>query len=324
MRNKQIAFIASTLPVQFIYKNRNELNIEEIIIVSKTFEESYMFLQDKMPLVKLSIVPTYLIFQVCYLAYKIIFVRLAAKEIIFFHECCWPIFDLLVKFIKPRGLYCPQVKMTSFSPVMEDEQKQLCGFKEIFSTWLLKKYFILYKAKKDGGEGYDYFWSMRNYPLSIIISNEYYSFVVKDKKTLDKINKKILFLIGREPVQDDSLCFIFNSLCIIAKSHGFAIAIKDHPRPAARINFKPDGCRIINPAQPVELLEEDFEFVVGVASTGLLAFPGKAISVINLLAEMSQEDKEKRISHLQNLPGWDRLIFLNKIEEFESILFCQC
>ncbi|MBN1548082.1 MAG: hypothetical protein JW902_15630 [Syntrophaceae bacterium] len=320
--NEQIAFVASTLPVQFIYKKRDELNINKIIISAKMFEESYKYLQDKLPFVKLSVVPNNLIIHFCYLAYRITLAKLTTKEIIFFHECGWPIFDLLVKVIKPKGLYSPQVKLTSFSAVIDEKKEPQRGFKKNLFKWIFKKYFMLYKGKEDGGENYYYVWSARNYPASIKVSNGHYSFIATEGKIPDKAEKRILFLLGREPVQDDRLISIFDSIGKIAQKKGYEIVIKDHPRPAARLNFKPDGCRIIDPAQPVELLDEVFDYVVGVASTGLIAFPNKAISVINLLDEMSPTDKEKRISHLVNLSGKDKLIFLNSTEEFESYLIC--
>jgi len=322
---KRIAFVASTLPIQFIIKN--DLNIEEIFIALKSLKEPYKFLSNKIPKVKMFLIPENIFLHSLFLLYKIFLARLFSQEILFFHECCWPIFDLFVKIMKPKGVYCPQVTMSSFSPVLFDDLKLKSRTKELIAKYVFMKYFILYRVKDDGGKKYNYVWALRKYPSSIKTLPTTYSFTVKGKTSIGKSddvkieqNKRILFLTGREPVRDNSISCLYEMLCKIAQINGYRVALKDHPNPTSRINLKLDDCEIINPAQPAELLEESFDFIVGVASTALLAFQGKAISIINLLTEMSIEEKRKRYSHLLNLPGGNKIISIKTLEEFEAIL----
>ena len=67
----------------------------------------------------------------------------------------------------------------------------------------------------------------------------------------------------------------------------------------------------MEPHIPVEMLEDDFDFVFGCASTGLIKFKNRAFSIIDL-TDMDLNEKKLRKKHLLSLKDGKHIIFLNK------------
>ena len=98
--SKNIAFVASTLPVQWLNKNLDVCKIDEIIVASAELYESYQFLNKDYKNLRLSVLPSNLILKVFFIFWKIIFTKFSLKYIYFFHECCWVSLDLIIKLIR--------------------------------------------------------------------------------------------------------------------------------------------------------------------------------------------------------------------------------
>ena len=69
--SKNIAFVASTMPVQWLNNNLVVCKIDEIIIASGEIYESYKFLNNEYKNLRLSVLPTNLILK--FFRFKAIF-----------------------------------------------------------------------------------------------------------------------------------------------------------------------------------------------------------------------------------------------------------
>ena len=69
----------------------------------------------------------------------------------------------------------------------------------------------------------------------------------------------------------------------IFKASGYKSYYKDHPNKNARLNVKFDEMSKINPNKPFELMENDFDYLVGCGSTPLSYKGSRSISIIRLI-----------------------------------------
>jgi hypothetical protein len=71
---------------------------------------------------------------------------------------------------------------------------------------------------------------------------------------------------------------------------------------------------------PLELLEDDFTLALGVASTGLVHFGNRAISIIKLLPAGEEGASSRRIAHLVSILGGAVVRFPEDLAELGVIL----
>lgn len=109
---KGIAFVASTLPAKVVINQINEGLIRKIYTSTESLKKSYeIFLSTKKE-VEIENVSDVNFIKRGVLLYRIIKKEKSNKNLIYiYHECCWPWLDILLKFIKPKGYYMPQVKL---------------------------------------------------------------------------------------------------------------------------------------------------------------------------------------------------------------------
>ena len=212
------------------------------------------------------------------------------------------------------------------------------GFKRVssdivFSTKLqrllcflrLKKLFIYYQGDSDNNEGYFFVQKIKSYPNSIdqFEVKESKKLILKTNQNFKKFEKKmkIIILCGRDIVADKELIKIYKEIIDIANSLGFMCYLKDHPSAIARLNVQNVLAEVIDPAMPVELLEDDFALAMGVASTGLLHFTTRAISIIKFLPNCEEETKNRRIAHLESMLDGKKVHFPENLEEIKTLMF---
>ena len=319
--NNSLCIVASTLPVGFIAAQVDELKIKKVYVLSKTHELSYLHLKDSKPGLNIVRLPSGLFSQSLYLLFVLFWARLSRTNIIFFHECCLPILDLLLCTIRPIGYYFPQVTMSGYKEI------ELKAFPANKINRLLRLLgvadrFRFYRAPEINDCDSEYAVSLRQYPDSITCMTVGYSrdvmsrcYSVSSSKT-----NKILFVTGKSFVSDVRQAEVFKVLAMTAHAKGCVCHIKDHPNPVYRLNLQIEGAIVIDPLLPAELMDKDYRLAVGVSSSALLGFNERAISLINLLKEMPQESRMLCAKFFEDaLPG-NRINYIRSIEEFGALL----
>ena len=320
-----IAYVASVLPVPILVNKITEWKIEEIVISDNSLRPSYEALIDQK--IKIRVAPKNFFINFLFIFFKFMSAKLFNKKIYFFHECCWVVFDLLINLFNNDALFFPQVTMKSFINETYDPKNKVNIMIKLFRQ---KENFTIYKYTKGNNDGFNIIHSCIKYNNNIIINKTRTtnSLRYNHSKFIKTTQKKALLIIGTEPVSNTVLIKKFNYFVTIFKRIGFEIDIKDHPNKAVRLNNenKIKG-NILNPYIPVELIKDDYDVVIGCASTGLLKFGKRSYSIIDML-DMSDQEKKMRKIHLLSLEGgnkinflrndFDETIFINKINKLYS------
>jgi hypothetical protein len=321
VKNNSICFVASTLPVGFIVSQVDSLKIKKIIVVSQSLEGSYLILKKKYPYIEIVQAPSGFLIQPIYFFAQLLAVKLNKNSVIIFHECCIPLLDLLLKLVKPTGYYFPQVTMRSFEEIKfaQYPKTKLTVFLNVFG---LVSYFKLYRAPPVGDYEPEYALSIREYPGSIVVKDVQFSreLISKYYSEGSSKTKKILFVIGKTCVSNLEQINIFQTLAEFAYSKGYACYIKDHPNPIYRLDLQIDNTITIDPLVPVELLERDYSWIVGVSSSALLSFGDRSISILNLFEGMSSDDRIALANHYINADPENKINFINSLDEFKGLL----
>ena len=232
-----------------------------------------------------------------------------------------PLLDLLLLVIKPYGYYFPQVTMAAFIEI-EYEQFPKSKLLSLIRMLGLKNRFKYYYLPKVGKNEYEYIISVKEYPSSIISKSVTYSSEIKSKiyeKYKEKGNN-VLFLTAKTFVLDAIQARIYKDLLRIAHGKGYVCYIKDHPNPIYRLNIKNEIAIDCDPFIPSELLVQEFYIVVGVASSGLLAYGPRAISLINMIPEMSLSNRDMCKNHFETAFPNNQIKYIESFDEFEKLL----
>ena len=229
--------------------------------------------------------------KLIYILFKI---KIFNHKIIFFHECCNPLFDSLINILNIKGLYFPiadPLKMekgyniSAFKVNFLPLKKKIIYF---FFHFLIRK-FKFYMRKNPDGIPVLYF-VMRKYNKNILIQKK--NLVKKNHffKTKTKKGKLLIFLSKVPNIngQDYNYKMIktFVKLINFCKKENIKVYIKDHPTKSSRINLKEKNLSKIDPEKPAELIKyDDYDFFVSLTSNSLCSFDGKAVSVVNLISK---------------------------------------
>lgn len=317
------AFVASTLPIAVLDIKIVEWGVTEIILQGETHLATYRYLQQRHPAVALRVLPPNFMLDVLYLTVFILKIKISRTRLVFFHECCCPVFDILTNFIRPTGDYYPQVSMNSFV-LMKPEDVPKTKLQKIIRILGLERWFSYYRGDLDNNEGYFFVQTARVYPAGITVHtiSESSTILLENRKapTLKGRKKKILILCGRDVVDDLLLKKIYSQVIELAASAGFVCYLKDHPAKHAQLNLIHREAFKINPAMPLEFIEDDYAYIVGVASTALLHFNTRAISIIKLFPAGKEDELKRRVLHLLALPGGKVIQFPNDFFELKAIL----
>lgn len=321
VKNNSICIVASTLPVGFIASQVDSLRIKRIIVVSKALERSYQSLKDRHPSIEVVQAPSGFLVQPLYFFWQLLAAKLGKNSIIVFHECCMPLLDLLLKLVRPAGYYLPQVSMSGFQEISFDQFPKskltcflrVCGFVPCF------KY---YRSPSIGGNKPEYALSIKEYPGSIIAKDIQFSRerISRHYSGSQSKTRKILFITGKSYASNIEQLNVYRALIECANSRGYACHIKDHPNPTYRLDLPADNAVAIDPLVPVELLERDYDWAVGVSSSSLLAFDGRSISLANLFESMSAANRASIANHFYNANPENKIRYINSIDEFTNLL----
>lgn len=321
IQSSSYCIVASTLPIGFIATQIHRLRIERIYVLSKAHQISYQNLNKQYPAIEIVRMPAGSLMQsICFL-FILLKVRLTKRRIVFFHECCLPIFDLLLCLVRPLGYYFPQVTMSGHDEI----EPAAFPRKKIFGLLQLLRVvdrFKFYRFGPVGGNAGGYVVSIRGYPKTIICHDVGYS-----RKTVSGYNSSgnaktnaILFVTGKSFVADAEQVVILSKLLSRAMARGYVCEIKDHPNPNFRLNFSVEGAVVIDPHQPVELLDHSYRLAVGVSSTALLNFNERAVSLLYLLENMLQQDRLLCVKHFDGIFPGNKINYVRSLDEFEELL----
>lgn len=318
MRNKTILYVASTLPIVTIKSNLDSWNVGKIILANNLHKETYSFLLKDRSDIRLISSPSGFYLNFFFLFKTLLFSKIFKKEIIFFHECCCTLFDLLINFINNKSKLFPQVTLDSLEKMNITEVNFHNKDFFLISLFLQKKRFYPLKLNKDNNCGFDVIWACNSYNSKINV------FGIDDTKLFrnsrinrNKISKnKILILASRDFCADTELINIYLEIFNFFDKSGINYFVKDHPNISTRLNIPINSIdKYIPPEIPTELIDDDFQYVIGLCSTGLIYYSNRSISILYLLEE-NIELLEQRKLHLLSLPGGDLINFPKNYSEF--------
>jgi hypothetical protein len=172
--NKSVCIVASTLPAKVIESKFKELDVCKIIVMSKALEFSYQSIKDQHPSIQIKCAPNGGLALIVFFLVELLFAKFNSRSIVFFHECCLTILDLLVWLVKPSGYFLPQVAMAGFEEIQLD---QFPKRKIVYLIRLLyfTKHFRYYRSPSVGNNQVEHVMSVRKYPDSIISKDVIYS-----------------------------------------------------------------------------------------------------------------------------------------------------
>ena len=319
--NKSICIVASTLPAGFIASKAFELGIFKIIVMSANLELSYQVFKEKNPNIKVICAPKGILQQAFFFIVQLFNARLRGNKIVFFHECCMPLLDLLLLVIKPQGYYFPQVTMAGFVGIEYDQfpKSKLLNIIKILG---LKNKFKFYYLPKVGKNENEYIISVKKYPSSIISKSVAYSSEIKYKanEKYEEKENNVLFLTAKTFVLDEIQVRIYKHLMRIAHKKGYVCYIKDHPNPIYRLNIENETAINCDPFIPSELLVQNFHLVVGVASSGLMAYGPRALSFIDLIPEMNLSNRHMCKNHFETAFPNNQIKYIKNYDQFDELL----
>ena len=320
------AFVASLLPARFLVERAVSLNIRTVVVVSPIHEQSYAYVAERVPGLRVARLQGGTLRVATAIAWALLSARARRRDVVFFHECCWPVFDLLIGVVKPTGSFFPQVTMAGFDAVEPTQVRASSGSngraKALFLRLFASRFRVYRAPKNSGAAGYDYFPSYRRYPPSIRV------FPVAAQQARPGggpargrvRSARVIFIGGTEvAVPDDDLRRMYEMLIQIARDAGYTVFIKDHPLSRLNINGG-DACVAIDPAMPVELVDQSFDFAISVASTALLTVGDRKIAFVNALEAMPENVKQMRVNHLLSLPGGDAVEFVSSADDVRRAL----
>lgn len=314
--------VASTLPVGFMAAEFEALRIRKIFVMSKALEESYRsFGRHKDASIEVVRVPESVFAQAWFFLGLLLRARLSGVDVVFFHECCLPVLDLLVKAVRPRGYYLPQVSMSSWQEI------DFSQFPSGRTAALVRRLgvadcFRYYRSAPVGGKQSEHVLSIKAYPDSIVSKSLAYSrdAVARCRSCAGGLASNILFITGKSAVADERQQALYVALMGAAHARGYVCHVKDHPNPVYRLNLQVEGAVVIDPQLPAELLETDYHLVVGVSSSALLNFDGRSVSLLNLLEDMPEEARRGSIQHFEAAAPGNRIKYIHSIDEFVALL----
>ena len=317
-----IAYVASTLPIHILNIMVDKWGVSLILVTSDALQRSCSYLKSTHSEIRIIVVPKNRLLGIIWLSYHLALVKLSKRRVYFFHECCCIYFDIIVGFIKPKGFLYPQVTLTSF-PECPISEIRFDKHKIILNLLRLSGNFTPHLMYLDNDHGRSVVWERTSYPSSIVKFTVDESCGLKiDNNQYDSIatSKKILFLVGADFVSTETLYGLYVDIIDRLSELDYRLYVKDHPNPESRLNIVDDRLVDIDPYMPVELLDEQFDFVIGSASTGLLLYKEKGISVLRIVDTTNQMALENRLLHLTEMPDGNFINFPVTIEQLIGII----
>ena len=195
MENKKsVVFVASALPIQLLSLYQKEWDVQTIVISDKLHLPSYNYLLKKNQQLEYEILSGNIVLSITTLFIILIKIKISGKRVIFFHEAAWPWLDLFITFIKPKGIFLPQLNNKGRTLVDIESVASQSTFARMLKWFNLDRLFNIYLVYKDSGLSKSYFFSIKKYPESVISYNDNYSrqlIIDKNSNSAGKRKRKI-------------------------------------------------------------------------------------------------------------------------------------
>ena len=330
--NDNIAFLASTLPINFISQNIDKLKIKTIYVPSKNLLKSTQYINKlKNNKIDIRLLPKKKFFQFIYLLNLFLKFKNKNKNIIFFHEIKWIIFDIAFYFVKPNYKFYPQVTLNAFITkeellIKNSSQKYLLIIllSKIFN--FLNKFMLFPKLKllfiqNDNCDmeniSYRASFACQEYKKEEIKAN----FFAKGKKYKNS-EKKVIFLCGSDVCSNKEQLLITEETIKQILSYGVKVDLKGHPNwENIYPSFNTIKISRLDKHIPFELIDHrQYQAIIGFGSTILARYPQKSISLLYLIKSVPYELIEKKALHLKSLDKKNGCLYPNSKRDLEKII----
>lgn len=318
------AFVASLLPAAFLVKYADHFNVTRIIVTSAIHEAAFAHVAARLNGVAVQRLRGGAFSQAISLLRIVLGIRIRGQRVLFFHECCWPALDLAIDIARPQGWFFPRVTLASFDEIGFAELPVVAGWAQKIqrrAIWLLRRRFRFFKTYQDSStEGFVHRLAYRRYPSTIETNDVGAEPIVTDTRRSSNArgSRQIIIVAATEPVPDDEQRQLYRAIAEVAAAEGYGVAFKDHP--TSPLGFAAAGVQVIDSTIPIELLADDFDVAVGVASTGLLSVGDRKVSILEMLPSMAPAVRQSRREHLSALRGGDRILYVQNLDELRLLL----
>lgn len=320
---RSVAIVASTLPVASLRDRAQVLGVERVITTSARLSRSYAYLaQGAGRKITINAAPAGFLAQGLYFLILLAKLRIRGQRLVVFHECCMPALDLAILLVRPKGDHFPQVSMMGSIPMdmSAAPRSKLFGVLKITG---LSRMFQLYHSLPVGDNPAEYSISVRGYPRSITSHPTGYSdlgAIENAPRPPNLVSRKILLLVSKSFSSDQEQIELFSDIVDIASRFGFRCDVKDHPNPLFRLGFDSDTAELIDPEVPSELLNDNYDLVIGTSSTGLLRYSDRALSAVELLPSPSGDDVSLAKRHFDETAPGHKIRYMQSLQQLESII----
>lgn len=320
---RSVAIVASTLPVASLRDRSQALGVDRVITTSARLSRSYAYLaQGTGRKIAVDSAPAGFLAQGLYFLILLAKLRIRGQRIVIFHECCMPALDLAILLVRPRGDHFPQVSMLGSIP-MDMSAAPRSKLFDLLKVTGLSRLFHLYHSLPVGDNPAEYSISVKSYPRSIASHPAGYSDLGafdKTERSAKAVSRKILLLVSKSFSSDQEQVELFSDIVEIAGRYGFRCDVKDHPNPLFRLGFDSEAARPIDPEIPSELLDDDYDLVVGTSSTGLLRYGDRALSAVELLPSPSGDDVALSKRHFEETAPGHKIRYMQSLQQLELII----
>jgi len=317
-------FVASTMLFGFVSGMAKKGVVIKLLLLGHNLISSYSSISSTYPNVVISVAPRKFFLNTIYLAYCLLKSVVLRRPVVFFHECCCPMLDVLIKIIRPAGHYFPMVEMNTVGWLCPFDLYPPGKMRYFLQASFLWRWFFIYECPSlDCSSNKYYLLTLKQYPASIKVhsveESRMLSGVGRNTVTLTG-KKKIIFLCGLSPFETNKVISTLTKIVEYAIKNGFECYVKDHPNSEFRLGFNHIGLTVINPAIPVESLDDAFSLAIGISSNSLSWYGNRAISVISLIDGLSEQDMSFIKNFVTKLPGGERFTYPESMGEVFSIL----
>jgi hypothetical protein len=190
------------------------------------------------------------------------------------------------------------------------------------ASFLWRWFFIYETPSLDNSSNNYYYLTLKQYPASIKAHSVEESRMLSElgRDTVTLTGKKIIFLCGLSSFSTEKVISILTKIAEYAIKNSFECYIKDHPNSEFRLGFNHVGFTVINPTIPVESLDDAFSLAIGISSNSLSWFGDRAVSIINLIDGLSEQDRSFVKNFITKLPGGERFTYPESIGQVFCIL----
>ena len=287
-------YLDSTLPFAILNKKENKKNIIFIARKKHLIKILNKFYIKNNKSINVSS------FMSLRLIYILIKIKIFDERIVFFHECCNPLFDTLINLLKIKGFYFPIAKPLKIEKGLKYSAykvKSLSIKKKIIYFFLecILKNFQFY-IRKGHQEIPVLYFVIKKYHQGVKIQRKNFNNKIKFIKSKKPLNKVLIFLSKVPSFNkkdfNQKMLDCFDTIIDFCKKKKITVYVKNHPHKTSRLRLKNKNFITINPYKPAELIPYNkFDLFISLTSNSLCSFDKKAISVTNLITNNTKAVK---------------------------------